>query len=186
MTYLVLKPDYPHESASNSLFSIKKGTFLECPVGYKPSSSFQVCETKEAAREYINLAYHAEQPDRTTKAGEKDRHAAAAAYPLFRRVASPTGGEAEYQLFARDIHRFLSQHEEEVLSCMRAINLHKNTAQRLYNYERQHFRRQPVLNFLEAIIKGEEQEEKEEVEEPSKGVTTSKTISQPTANSSDN
>jgi hypothetical protein len=121
--FLVLQPQYPHDSASNSLFNVKKGEILECPAGYKPSDSFQVCDTREAAEEYIKLA---------------------------------GGEEATYQLFSRDIHRFLSREEKEILLDIRSINMHHNTAAKILDYERLHFTRKAVMDILEAIIKKSE------------------------------
>ncbi len=152
-SFLVLKPGYPHEAASNSLFSIKKGEIIECPPGYKPGSSFQICETREAAEQYIKLAYLTSPPKTfTEKRGSSSR------YPLFRKVSSPDG-QVSYQLFARDVHRFLSQREEDVIISLREISIHRNTAKRLLDYESKHFSRQNVIEALKSCI-GAQKEKK--------------------------
>jgi len=187
MKFLVLKPDYPHAAASNSLFSVKKGEIFECPVNYKPSTSFLVFESQEAALKYI----HKDNAEFSPPVQEEQKgKSLVPSYPLFRRVAMPDG-EPVYQLFARDIHRFLSRHEEEVVQDIRMINVHPNTAQRLLDYERKHFSREAVMNVLDAIVKGElpreekgkpEEEVVEEVEEKAnkkeaaKGITTTNSM----------
>ena len=161
MTFLVLKPEYPHESASNSLFSVKKGEILECPSGYKPSDSFQVCETREAAEQYIKLIGKAIVSQKVTKAEETtDTGAPHPTYPLFRKVASIGDDEPSFQLFNRDIHRFLSQTEAEIIADIHAVNLHRNTAERLLEYERKHFSRKMIIDVLEKIAKREDEEKK--------------------------
>jgi hypothetical protein len=160
MDFLVLKPDYPHDSASNSLFSVKKGEILECPVGYEPSDSFQVCDTREAAEEYIKLAYTESSPMSERKQEDKVERGTSP-YPLFRKVSGLGGEEPEYQLFTRDIHRFLSRKEKEILADFVDVNLHLNTAIRLLEYETKHFSRKPVIDFLNDLIGKENKEEKE-------------------------
>lgn len=164
MTFLVLKPDYPHESASNSLFSVKKGEILECPPGYEPSDSFQVCETHEAAEQYLKLISKATShlvSQNTTKAEEHptDKLSAHATYPLFRKVASIGDDEPSFQLFSRDIHRFLSREEAEIKADIEAVNLHTNTAKRLLEYEQKNFTRKGIVKILEKIV-GQNGEEK--------------------------
>lgn len=162
MTFLVLKPDYPHGSASNSLFSVEKGEILECPVGYSPSNSFQVCDTRDAAEEYIKLAYTESSP-MTDRKQEDEVERGTPPYPLFRKVSGLGGEEATYQLFSRDIHRFLSREEKEILSDIRSINMHYNTAAKILEYENLHFTRKAIMDMLEAIVKksdGEKEEKK--------------------------
>lgn len=158
--FLVLKPDYPHDSASNSLFSVKKGEILECPVGYEPSDSFQVCDTREAADEYIKLAYTESSPI-TDRKHEDEVEVGTPPYPLFRKVSGLGGDDATYQLFSRDIHRFLSREEKEILADFQDVNLHYNTAVRLLEYETKHFSRKLVIDFLNNLIGNENKEEKE-------------------------
>jgi hypothetical protein len=165
MTFLVLKPDYPHDSASNSLFSVKKGEVLECPASYKPSDSFQVCDTRDAAEEYIKLAYTESSPMSERKQEDKVERGTPP-YPLFRKVSGLGGEETEYQLFTRDVHRFLSREEQEILKDMGDVKLHNNTAERLLEYERKHFTRKAIIDFLNGILKNEEKiEEREEKKE---------------------
>ncbi len=154
MTFLVLKPEYPHESASNSLFSVKKGEILECPSGYNPSDSFQVCETRAAAKQYLKLTSKASSQE-PTKAEEpsKDKVSPQQPYPLFRKVASIGDDDPTYQLFSRDIHRFLSRDEAEIINDFKSVNMHKNTAERLLEYERKHFTRKGIVDVLEEIVK---------------------------------
>jgi len=158
MTFLVLKPEYPHESASNSLFSVKKGEILECPMGYKPSGSFQICDTEEAAKEYIKLiSLSGEEKDtvakRVKKAEEKDGSSPTVAYPLFRKVSGLGGEESSYQLFSRDIHRFLSRDEKAIIADIEKVKMHFNTATRLLEYEKAHFTRSAVMAILEQSCK---------------------------------
>jgi hypothetical protein len=162
MSFLVLKPEYPHESASNSLFSVKKGEILECPSGYEPSNSFQVCETHEAAEQYLKLIGKAIASQQATKAEEPTgKLPAHATYPLFRKVASIGDDEATYQLFSRDIHRFLSRDEAEIIADIHATNLHANTAKRLLEYEQKHFTRKSIIELLNQIAESEKHEKKE-------------------------
>lgn len=191
MSYLVLKPDYPHESANNALFSVKKGEILECPAGYKPSSAFHVCETQEDAQAYIRLAYSTDKvsagvsissPDEiTSQAKENLGDKPAPSYPLFRRVASPDGSEQQYRLFARDVHRFLAREEIDVLTDIQAININEKTAQQLLDCElKQSAPRKEILDFLKDILKGaqedlgksEKGEKLEQVKKSSQGVTS--------------
>jgi hypothetical protein len=155
MTFLVLKPEYPHGSASNSLFDVKKGEILKCPKGYEPSDSFQICDTEEAAREYIKLI----SPEkggkgavakRDKKAEEGGSHPTVI-YPLFRKVSGLGNEETEYQLFSRDIHRFLSRAEAAVIEDIEKVKMHHNTAARLLEYERAHFTRNKVMELLDKI-----------------------------------
>lgn len=163
-SFLVLKPEYPHESASNSLFSVKKGEILECPTGYEPSDSFQVCETHVAAEQYLKLIGKAIASQQATKAEEssQDKVSAHATYPLFRKVASIGDDEPSFQLFSRDIHRFLSQPEEDIIADVHAINLHPNTAERLLEYERKNSARIAIIDIFEKILKKEGQVEEKE------------------------
>lgn len=160
MSFLVLKPNYPHESASNSLFTVKKGEILECPPGYEPSNSFQVCETHVAADQYLKLISKTKTENLPSKlrteAEESSKLPPQATYPLFRKVSSTGGGEPAYQLFARDIHRFLSRKEGEIIADIHAVNLHRNTAERLLEYERKNFTREKIVGVLEGIVKEEE------------------------------
>jgi hypothetical protein len=160
MTFLVLKPDYPHGSASNSLFSVKKGEILECPASYTPSNSFQVCDTRDAAEEYIKLAYTESFPTAERKQEDKVERGTPP-YPLFRKVSGLGGEEATYQLFSRDIHRFLSREEKEILLDIKNINMHLNTATKILDYERLHFTRKAIIDILEAIIKKSDSEKEE-------------------------
>lgn len=194
MSYIVLKPDYPHGRASNTLFRVKKGEFIECPTGYKPSSAFEVCETQEAAQTYIKLAYSTEKkvsagvstssPDEITPS-VKERSKSSPAYPLFRRVSSPDGSEQQYRLFARDIHRFLAREEIDVLTDIQSIKLNNKTAQQLLDCElKQSAPRKVIMDFLKDILKihvheeGKEKEvEKEEVKKSPKGITSPDTFS---------
>lgn len=158
--FLVLRPEYPHESASNSLFSVKKGEILECPSGYNPSNSFQVCESHEAAEQYLKLIGKAIASQQATKAEEPTgKLSAQPTYPLFRKVASVGDDEPEYQLFSRDIHRFLSRDEAEVIVDIHAANLHSNTAKRLLEYERKNSARKGIMDALEMILKKEGKDE---------------------------
>lgn len=159
MPFLVLKPEYPHESASNSLFSVKKGEILECPEGYEPSSSFQICESRSAAEQYLTLISSSQskaEPMSPPKAEEEmGKLSPQPTYPLFRKVASlGDDDEPSYQLFARDIHRFLSQTEAEITTDIQSVNLHPNTAERVLAYERKNFSRKSIMDILEAIVKG--------------------------------
>lgn len=188
--FLVLKPDYPHESATNSLFSVKKGEIIECPPGFSPSSSFQVCATRAAAEEYARLAYlkpksESPPPQPTQPPAEGAGRSVSSpppAYPLFRKVASPAGEPVSYQLFSRDIHRFLSRSESEIIADIQAINLHPNTAERLLAYEQKHFRRDSIITLLKPLVPQSEEPSKEPVKEPVKepekksGITTTKSI----------
>ena len=160
--FLVLRPGYPHESASNSLFSVKKGEILECPSSYIPSDSFQVCETHAAAEQYLKLISKASSQE-PTKAEEpsKDKVSSQPTYPLFRKVASIGDDEPSYQLFSRDIHRFLSRDEAEILNDVKSVNMHKNTAERLLEYERKHFTRKGIIDALEKIVKSEGKDEEQ-------------------------
>lgn len=162
MSFLVLKPGYPHQSASNSLFSVKKGEILECPPGYIPSNSFQVCETRAAAEQYLILIGKASSRE-PTKAEEpsKDKVSSQPTYPLFRKVASIGDDEPSYQLFSRDMHRFLSRDEAEILNDFKSVNMHKNTAERLLEYERKHFTRKGIIDALEKIVKSEGKDEEQ-------------------------
>ena len=191
--FLVLKPEYPHEGASNSLFTVKKGEVLECPPGYEPSDSFQVCESHEAAQQYIKLAYRTDKasagvstssPDEiTTSVKERDK-SPSPAYPLFRRVSSPDGSEQQYRLFARDVQRFLAREEIDVLSDIQSIKINEKTAQQLLDCElKQSAPRKEIVDFLKDIFrsateegKEEEEVEKEEVKESSKGITSPDTF----------
>ena len=162
MTFLVLKPGYPHGSASNSLFSVKKGEILECPVGYEPSSSFQVCDTEEAAKEYIKLISLSGEKKGTVakrdKKAEEGKSQPTMVYPLFRKVSGLGDEETSYQLFSRDIHRFLSRSEEEIIADIENVKMHYNTAARLLEYEKAHFTRKAIITLLEkgAKTSGEE------------------------------
>jgi hypothetical protein len=151
--FLVLRPEYPHESASNSLFTVKKGEILECPSGYNPSDSFQVCETHAAAEQYLKLIGKASSQE-PTKAEEPSKDEQPT-YPLFRKVASIGDDESSYQLFSRDIHRFLSRDEAEIINDFKSVNMHKNTAERLLEYERKNFTRKGIMDALEKIVKSE-------------------------------
>jgi hypothetical protein len=164
MSFLVLKPDYPHESASNSVFSVKKGEILECPQGYEPSNSFQVCDSRATAEQYLSLISSQSKAESVLphKAEEQTgKLLPTPTYPLFRKVASIGDDEPSYQLFSRDIHRFLSQTEAEIIADIHAVNLHHNSAERLLEYERKHFTRKGIIDVLEAIGKGEEKEGEE-------------------------
>jgi len=166
MTFLVLKPEYPHESASNSLFSVKKGEILECPAGYTPDDdSFQICDTKEAAEIYLKLIYlnggkKGTVAKRSEKAEEKDGSSPTLTYPLFRKVSGLGDEEASYQLFSRDIHRFLSRQEEEIIADMENVKMHHNTAARLLEYEQAHFTREAIIKILEKEVEKEEEKGK--------------------------
>jgi hypothetical protein len=139
---------------------VKKGEILECPAGYKPSDSFQVCDTREAAEGYIKLAYTESSPMSERKQEDKVERGTPP-YPLFRKVSGLGGEEATYQLFSRDIHRFLSRKEKEILADFVDVNLHLNTAVRLLEYETKHFSRKLVIDFLNDLIGKENKEEKE-------------------------
>lgn len=159
MTFLVLKPEYPHGSASNSLFTVKKGEILECPEGYEPSSSFQVCESRATAEQYLTLiSSQSKAESLLPHQAEEERGESfpQPTYPLFRKVASIGDDEPSYQLFARDIHRFLSQTEMEIIAAIRSVNLHHNTAERVLAYERKNFSRKSIIDVLEAIVKSKE------------------------------
>jgi hypothetical protein len=148
-SFLVLKPEYPHESASNSLFSVKKGEILECPQGYEPSNSFQVCDSRATAEQYLSLISSQSKAESGLphKAEEQTgKLLPTPTYPLFRKVASIGDDEPSYQLFSRDIHRFLSQTEAEIIADI---------------HERKHFTRKGIIDVLEAIVKGEEKEGEE-------------------------
>ena len=161
-SFLVLKPEYPHESASNSLFSVKKGEILECPPDYKPSNAFQVCETIEAAEQYIkliSLVRGGTVVKSVEKAEEKGKsQQPTVIYPLFRKVSGLGDEEPSYQLFSRDIHRFLSRDEAEIIADFHAVNLHCNTAARLLEYEQKHFSRKAIMAILEEIVNSEAEE----------------------------
>ena len=168
MTFLVLKPEYPHGSASNSLFSVKKGEILECPIGYKPSSSFQICDTKDAAEEYIKLISLKKGKGTVAKRDKKAEEGVShptVVYPLFRKVSGLGDEEASYQLFSRDMHRFLSRSEEEIISDMENVKMHSNTATRLLEYEKAHFTRKAIIKILEKEVEkdvnGNKDKEKE-------------------------
>lgn len=167
----MLKPDYPHESASNSLFNVKKGEVLECPPGYNPSSCFRVCESPATAQQYIKTAYTENTMPSVSSEGE-GRSPPPPSYPLFRKITAPDGS-VTHQLFARDIHRFLARREEEVIADMAASKLQSNTVQRLLDYERKHFSRQSVIKLLEPIANPKSEEKKDSKE---KGITTSKSL----------
>jgi dihydroxyacetone kinase DhaKLM complex PTS-EIIA-like component DhaM len=77
-------------------------------------------------------------------------------YPLFRKVSGLGGEEATYQLFSRDIHRFLSREEKEILLDIGSINMHYNTAAKILEYETAHFTRKAIIDVLEAITKKSE------------------------------
>jgi hypothetical protein len=160
MTFLVLKPEYPHGSASNSLFDVKKGEILECPKEYEPSDSFQICDTEESAREYIKLTSLKEGGKGTVakrdKKAEEGGSQHTVVYPLFRKVSGLGDEETEYQLFSRDIHRFLSREETEIITDMENVKMHYNTASRILEYERAHFTREKIMTILERTIKSEE------------------------------
>lgn len=191
MSFLVLKPEYQHESANNSLFSVKKGEILECPTGYRPSSAFKVCETQEDAQEYIESAYaekkasagvsNTSSPDEITSP-VKERDKNSPAYPLFRRVSSPDGSEQQYRLFARDVHRFLAREEIDVLNDIHSIKLNKKTAQQLLDCERTQSARKEIVDLLNDILKREQEEgkgewkEKEGVKKSLKGITSPDTF----------
>ena len=176
ITFLVLKPDYPHESASNSLFTVKKGEILECPVGYAPSNSFQVCETRAAAEQYLKLISKMKTISKLpTEAEEPSGKLSTPTYPLFRKVAS-ADGEAEYQLFARDIHRFLARKEGEIIADIHAVNLHRNTAVRVLEYERKNFSRKSIMDILEEIVKAEGKEKEGNIIKDEQTPKTSKSI----------
>lgn len=192
MFYLVLKPEYSHESANNSLFSVKKGEILECPTGYKPSSAFHVCETQEDAQEYIKSAYaekkasagvsNTSSPDDITSSVKERDKFSSPAYPLFRRVSSPDGGEQQYRLFARDVQRFLARDEVDVLSDIHSIKINAKTAQQLLDCERKQSARKEIVDFLKDILEGKQEgkegeAEKEEVKESPKGITSPDTFS---------
>ena len=165
MVFLVLKPEYPHESASNSLFSVKKGEILECPIGYEPSDSFQICDTKEAAEEYIKLISLTKRGKGTVakreQKAEEDKSQPTVVYPLFRKVSGLDGEETEYQLFSRDIHRFLSRSEEEIIADIDNVKMHYNTAARLLEYEKAHFTRKKIMELLNQIVESGKSEKKE-------------------------
>ena len=186
--FLVLKPDYPHESASNMLFTVYKGEILECPVGYKPSSSFKVCETQQAAQEYVELTYNTKKvgPEGSASISSttlKSEAKSIPAYPLFRRVFSPDGSEQQYRLFARDVHRFLAREETEVLMDLQSINVNIKTASNILECEQKHFSRIAITDFLNKILTKDasiepKSEDKEEVVKKSPtGVTSPETMS---------
>ena len=156
MKYLVLKPDYPHASASNAKFSIKKGEVAVCPPDYSPSDSFCVFDTEDAALKYVQSAYYQSFPQMRSPGA-----AAAAAspnkprYPLFRRVSAVPSKEVTYQLFARDIYKFLAQPEDDVLADLQNLKIHPNSLKRILKCEQQHFRRPHVIDTLEKLILGE-------------------------------
>ena len=131
---------------------------LECPAGYEPSNSFQVCETRAAAEQYLKLIGKIKSKAEnisSQEAEDRDELPPQATYPLFRKVSSTGGGEPEYQLFARDIHRFLSRKEGEIIADIHAVNLHRNTAERVLEYERKNFSRKKIVDVLEKIVKEE-------------------------------
>ena len=166
--FLVLRPEYPHAAVVNTRFSIRKGEVLECPEDYVPSSSFLVFESRAAAEKFVRAHASifssclpaAAKPASTSAAEERSSlprkrgHSPPPLHPLFRRVSS-ISGEVVWQLFKRDIHVFLSQHESDILPDLLRLNIHKNTAIRLLEYEEQHFRRPAVIEALNAIIAGE-------------------------------
>lgn len=176
MTFLVLKADYPHGSAANNLFSVNKGEIMECPSGYKPSSCFSVFNTIEQAEAFLK-----DQAEDTTQPNSQEERVdnPSPSFPLFRKI-STSDGDTEYQLFQRDIYRFLARHENEVLLDLKALAIHHATAKRLLAYERKHFTRKPIMAFLEGILKGEEKDGDENTEKPPvvkkpKGATTPET-----------
>jgi len=166
--FLVLRPEYPHAAVVNTRFSIRKGEVLECPEDYVPSSSFLVFESRAAAEKFLRANASifssclpaAAKPASTSAAEERSSLprkrglSPPPLHPLFRRVSS-ISGEVVWQLFKRDIHVFLSQHESDILPDLLRLNIHKNTAIRLLEYEEQHFRRPAVIEALKAIIAGE-------------------------------
>jgi len=166
--FLVLRPEYPHAAVVNTRFSIRKGEVLECPEDYIPSSSFLVFESRAAAEKFVrshasifsSCLPAAAKPASTSAAEEsvslsrKRGRSPPPLHPLFRRVSS-ISGEVVWQLFKRDIHVFLSQHESDILPDLLRLNIHKNTAIRLLEHEEQHSRRPAVIEALKAIIAGE-------------------------------
>jgi len=154
--YLVLKPDYPHASASNAKFSIKKGEVAVCPPDYSPSDSFCVFDTEDAALKYVQSTYYQSFPQmRSPAAAPAPASPNKPRYPLFRRVSAVPSKEVTYQLFARDIYKFLAQPEDDVLADLQNLKIHPNSLKRILKCEQQHFQRPPVIDTLEKLILGE-------------------------------
>ena len=180
MPFLIVKPDYPHAAITNARLNVRKGEIIECPPDYEPSSSFLVFGSRAEAEKYLRSLQAASQnlPEATQPAtpppaaegrsrAPRERGSPSSPpplYPLFRRVSS-IQGETVYQLFSRDIHRFLSQPEPDIMPDLQRLNIHKNTAQRLLDYEERHFHRPSIIQALKAIIEREEKGESEGGEE---------------------
>jgi len=180
MPFLIVKPDYPHAAITNARLNVRKGEIIECPSDYEPSSSFLVFDSRAEAEKYLRSLHAASQnlPEATQPATpppaaegrsrpSRERGSPSSPpplYPLFRRVSN-VQGETVYQLFSRDIHRFLSQPEPDIMPDLQRLNIHRNTAQRLLDYEERHFHRPSIIQALKAIIEREEKAESEDEEE---------------------
>jgi len=147
VSFLVLKPDYPHAGVSNALFSIEKGQVLECPEGYEPPSSvFSVFETEGEARQFIEELKRA-----STREAEPRPSSAYRPFPLFRRVQSVEGAHV-LQLFDRDVYRFLSREWQDVVIDIHVMKMDRGSLERLLDCEKTHFHRQDVINAIEDRI----------------------------------
>jgi len=147
VSFLVLKPDYPHAGVSNALFSIEKGQVMECPKGYEPPSSvFSVFETEGEARQFIEELKKA-----SAREAEPRPSSAYRPFPLFRRVQSVEGAHI-LQLFDRDVYRFLSREWQDVMIDINVMKMDRGSLERLLDCEKTHFNRQDVIKAIEERI----------------------------------
>jgi len=175
VSFLVVKPDYPHAGVSNALFSIEKGQVLECPEGYEPPSSvFSVFETEEEARQFIEELKKA-----SAREAEPRPSPAYRPFPLFRRVQSVEGAHI-LQLFDRDVYQFLSREWQDVVIDINVMKMDRGSLERLLECEKIHFNRQDVINAIEDRIERapkakkvtRRKKEKAKTEAKAPGVTT--------------
>lgn len=147
MSFLILKPDYPHKGgATNALFSVKPGEILECPESYDPDpGTFLIFETREEAQESLN------KPKAAAPSGAEPRPGYRP-YPMFRRVMS-VAGPAVMQLFDRDLYGFLNREWQDVVMDINVMNIERECLERLLKTENKHSRRKNVIVIIEDKIK---------------------------------
>lgn len=147
MSFLILKPDYPHKGgATNALFSVKKGEILECPEDYDPDQkTFLIFETQEEAQEFLNKPKVAAPSGAEPRPGYRP-------YPMFRRVMSVSGPPI-MQLFERDLHGFLNREWQDVVMDINVMNIERECLERMLKSENKRLRRNDVIAVLKEKIK---------------------------------
>ena len=147
MSFLILKPDYPHKGgATNALFSVKHGEILECPESYDPDpGTFLIFDTREEAQAHLVTPKAAAPSGAVSPAGHKP-------YPMFRRVMSVSGPPID-QLFDRDLYGFLNREWQDVVMDINIMNIERECLERMLKAENKHSRRKNVIVVIEDKIK---------------------------------